>query len=162
MELPESLIQEEMRAVVEQTAGQLAQQGLDVRKLLTPDLVRSLLDTSRPEAEERLKARLALEALAEAEAIAVDPSAVEARVRELRLIAAEQPRYNRRSRRPEAQTWLKLTVESAPRLSVVRTVADPESTGARYLGPFPSRHAAQAAAEALVLAHPLQIGRAHV
>ena len=87
---------------------------------------------------------------------------LEARVRELRLIAAEQPRYNRHSRRPEAQTWLKLTVESAPRLSVVRTVADPESTGARYLGPFPSRHAAQAAAEALVLAHPLQIGRAHV
>jgi trigger factor len=83
VELPESLIQEEMRAVVEQTASQLAQQGLDVRKLLTPDLVRSLLDTSRPEAEERLQARLALEALAAAEAIAVEPSAVEARVREL-------------------------------------------------------------------------------
>ena len=83
VELPESLIQEEMRAVVEQTAGQLAQQGMDVRKLFTPDLVRSLLDTSRPEAEQRLQARLALEALAAAEAIAVEASAVEARVREL-------------------------------------------------------------------------------
>ncbi|MFN6133372.1 MAG: trigger factor [Synechococcaceae cyanobacterium] len=83
VELPESLIQEEMRAVVEQTASQLAQQGMDVRKLFTPDLVRSLLDTSRPEAEQRLQARLALEALAEAEAIAVEASAVEARVREL-------------------------------------------------------------------------------
>jgi trigger factor len=69
--------------VVEQTAGQLAQQGMDVRKLFTPDLVRSLLDTSRPEAEQRLQARLALEALAAAEAIAVEASAVEARVREL-------------------------------------------------------------------------------
>ena len=83
VELPESLVQEEMRAVVEQTASQLAQQGLDVRKLFTPDLVRSLLDTSRPEAEQRLQARLALEALAKAEAIAVEASAVEARVREL-------------------------------------------------------------------------------
>ena len=83
VELPESLVQEEMRAVVEQTAGQLAQQGLDVRKLFTPDLVRSLLDTSRPEAEERLQARLALEALASAEAIAVEASAIEARVREV-------------------------------------------------------------------------------
>jgi trigger factor len=72
-----------MRAVVEQTASQLAQQGMDVRKLFTPDLVRSLLDTSRPEAEQRLQARLALEALAKAEAIAVEASAVEARVREL-------------------------------------------------------------------------------
>ena len=69
--------------MVEQTAGQLAQQGLDVRKLFTPDLVRSLLDTSRPEAEERLQARLALEALAAAEAIAVEASAIEARVREV-------------------------------------------------------------------------------
>jgi trigger factor len=83
VELPESLVQEEMRAVVEQTASQLAQQGMDVRKLFTPDLVRSLLDTSRPEAEQRLQARLALEALAKAEAIAVESSAVEARVREL-------------------------------------------------------------------------------
>jgi trigger factor len=83
VELPESLVQEEMRAVVEQTASQLAQQGMDVRKLFTPDLVRSLLDTSRPEAEQRLQARLALEALAKAEAIAVEASAVEARVREL-------------------------------------------------------------------------------
>jgi trigger factor len=83
VELPESLIQEEMRAVVEQTASQLAQQGMDVRKLFTPELVRSLLDTSRPEAEQRLQARLALEALAKAEAIAVEASAVEARVREL-------------------------------------------------------------------------------
>jgi DNA polymerase-3 subunit epsilon len=81
---------------------------------------------------------------------------LEARVRELRLIAAQQPRYNRRSRRPEAQTWLKLTVESAPRLSVVRSVTEAPDTGARYLGPFPSRHAAESAAEALVLAHPLR------
>jgi DNA polymerase III subunit epsilon len=81
---------------------------------------------------------------------------LEAHVREIRLIAAEQPRYNRRSRRPEAQAWLKLTVEPAPRLVVVRSVADDHADGARYLGPFSSRGVAAQAAEALQLAYPIR------
>ncbi len=81
---------------------------------------------------------------------------LEARVRELRLIAERQPRYNRRSRRPDRQSWVKLTVEPAPRLSVVRTVADDEPAGARYLGPFTARASAEAAIEALLLAYPVR------
>lgn len=81
---------------------------------------------------------------------------LEARVRELRLIAERQPRYNRRSRRPDRQLWVKLTVEPAPRLSIVRTVADDEQDGARYLGPFSGRASAEAAMEALLLAHPVR------
>ena len=84
VELPETLVQEEIRALIEQTAGQIAQQGLDVRKLFTPDLIRSLRDTSRPEAEQRLRRNLALRALASAESIAVSDEEVEAKVRELR------------------------------------------------------------------------------
>ena len=83
VELPETLIQEEVRRLIEQTAGQIAQQGMDVKKLFTPDLVRSLMDTSRPEAESRLRRELALDALAEAEDITVEESAVEAKVAEL-------------------------------------------------------------------------------
>lgn len=83
-------------------------------------------------------------------------TAVEANVREIRLIVAEQPRYNRRSRRPESQSWLKLTVEAAPRLAVVRRVDSDEAAGARYLGPFSSRASAALAAEALLLAHPIR------
>ena len=81
---------------------------------------------------------------------------LEARVRELRLIADQKPRYNRQSRRPEAQQWLKLTAEPAPRLAVVRTVSADVDAGARYLGPFSSRATAAAAAEALLLAHPIR------
>ena len=81
---------------------------------------------------------------------------LEARVRELRLIAEHKPRYNQRSRRPETQTWVKLTAEPAPRLSVVRAVADDHHDGARYLGPFTSRAGADAAIEALLLAHPVR------
>ncbi len=41
-------------------------------------------------------------------------SALEAEVRELRLIAAHKPRYNRRSRHPERAVWLKLTRRPVP------------------------------------------------
>jgi DNA polymerase-3 subunit epsilon len=70
--------------------------------------------------------------------------ALEAEVRELRLIAAHAPPYNRRSKFPERVLWLKLTVEAYPRLSLVRQLA---SDGAAYLGPFPSRRAAEQAAD---------------
>jgi trigger factor len=83
VELPETLIQEEIRALIEQTAAQIAQQGMDVKKLFTSDLVRSLVDTSRPEAEQRLRSNLALRALASAESITVDDQALEARLREV-------------------------------------------------------------------------------
>lgn len=66
---------------------------------------------------------------------------LEAAVRELRLIAERNPRYNRRSRHPERKKWLKLTVEAAPRLSVVAKPTSDEPKGARYLGPLPSRTA---------------------
>ncbi|MFM7286564.1 MAG: trigger factor, partial [Cyanobium sp.] len=83
VELPETLIQQEIRNLIEQTAGQIAQQGMDVKKLFTPDLVRSLMDTSRPEAEQRLRRSLALQALAKAEAIEVAEAELEAKVKEV-------------------------------------------------------------------------------
>jgi len=45
--------------------------------------VRSLMDTSRPEAEQRLRRSLALKALAEAEGISVDDKALEAKIKEV-------------------------------------------------------------------------------
>ncbi|MFM7311974.1 MAG: trigger factor, partial [Cyanobium sp.] len=84
VELPETLVEEEIRALIEQTAGQIAQQGLDVRKLFTPDLIRSLRDTSRPEAEQRLRRSMALKALAAAESIEVAEADLEAKLREVR------------------------------------------------------------------------------
>jgi DNA polymerase-3 subunit epsilon len=71
---------------------------------------------------------------------------LEADVRELRLIAAEKPRYNRRSRFPERALWLKLTIEPFPRLSKVREVKD---DGATYVGPFSSGRQVELAMAAL-------------
>jgi len=76
-------VQQESVSLLEQTAGQLAQQGMDVKKLFTPQLIQSLRDTSRPEAEERLKRSLALKALAEAEKLEVEAAEIDAKVKEL-------------------------------------------------------------------------------
>ena len=83
VDLPETLIQQEIRSLIEQTASQIAQQGMDVKKLFTPDLVRSLVDSSRPEAEQRLRRSFALKALAEAEGIRPEAAAIEAKVKEV-------------------------------------------------------------------------------
>ena len=76
--------------------------------------------------------------------------ALEAAVRELRLIAAHRPRYNRRSRNPNAVWWVTTTAEAFPRLSVVATPRD----GA--LGPFRSQQAAKAAVDTVLDAVPLR------
>ena len=81
---------------------------------------------------------------------------LEARVRELRLIAAHRPPYNRRSRHPDKVHWLKLTVEPWPRLSVVRRVLDDADDGAEYLGPFSSRRTAEKCLAALHEGFPLR------
>ena len=71
--------------------------------------------------------------------------ALEAHVREQRLIAIHQPTYNRRSRAPGKILWLVLTAEAFPRLSIVSTPPADRAS----LGPFTSRAAATTAVEAL-------------
>jgi DNA polymerase-3 subunit epsilon len=78
---------------------------------------------------------------------------LEAQVRELRLIAEHSPRYNRRSRNPERDPWVKLTVEPFPRLRIVREVI---ADGARYFGPFSSQLAAVSAIAAVHEVLPLR------
>ncbi|MDP3969745.1 MAG: DEDD exonuclease domain-containing protein, partial [Nocardioides sp.] len=80
-------------------------------------------------------------------------TALEAEVRELRLIAEHKPRYNRRSRHPERVHWVKVTREPWPRLSLVRQVRDDEAT---YLGPFRSRKAAETVVTALHETFPVR------
>jgi DNA polymerase III subunit epsilon len=83
----------------------------------------------------------------------VCPTPVEAAVREVRDIHTHRPRFNRRSKHPGRRVWLKLTAERFPRLSVVRTV---RSDGGTYLGPLPSRRAAEQVADAVHEALPLR------
>lgn len=69
--------------------------------------------------------------------------ALEAEVRELRLLAAHKPAYNRKSRNRHPDWWIVLTDEAFPRLSTVRT----PRTGA--IGPVRSRRHAEQVIAAL-------------
>jgi DNA polymerase-3 subunit epsilon len=102
--------------------------------------------------EKRARIGEMLAAATRVEAVACAHS-LEAEVRELRLIAAHAPPYNRRSKYPERVVWLKLTAELYPRLSVVRALADDDAT---YLGPFSSRRTAELAAAGVYDAVPLR------
>ncbi len=79
------------------------------------------------------------------------PTLLEAEVRELRTIRALQPRYNRRSRASRGETWVRLTDEGFPRLSLSREPGDRAA-----LGPFTSRRAAEAVVAALHDAVPIR------
>jgi DNA polymerase III subunit epsilon len=76
----------------------------------------------------------------------VCPTPIEAAVREVRAIHEHRPRFNRRSKHPNRQVWLKLTTERFPRLSVVRAV---RADGGTYLGPLPAKRVAEQVAEAI-------------
>jgi len=60
--------------------------------------------------------------------------ALEAGVRELRMLSAHAPPYNRRSRFPQRWWWIVLSNEAFPRFSAVRTPGHD-----RAVGPFRSR-----------------------
>src|SRR5262249_4395106 len=90
------------------------------------------------------------------EATAIDhrvcATAFEAEIRELRLIAELQPRFNRRGKKPPRPSYVKLTNERFPRLTVTRTPARGDTT----LGPFHSSAAAQLVCEAIETVVPLR------
>jgi len=73
-------------------------------------------------------------------------SVLEARIRELRLITSEQPRYNIRSKKPAKQSWITFTDEAVPRLTTTRT---PRSDEMPAFGPFVGRALTKEAVETL-------------
>ncbi|MDQ1466668.1 MAG: polymerase subunit epsilon [Actinomycetota bacterium] len=77
----------------------------------------------------------------------------EAAVREIRLIQALQPRFNRQAKVWRKYAYLKLTNERFPRLAVTRA---PRPDGATYLGPLPSSAVAHLVREAIESAVPLR------
>ncbi|MBD2077472.1 trigger factor [Phormidium sp. FACHB-592] len=83
VELPETLIEREMTYLLNQTAMQLQNQGIDVKRLFNQDTIPMLKERSRPEAIDRIKRTLALGEVAKRESIKVEPNEVKAKVAEL-------------------------------------------------------------------------------
>ncbi|WP_439029228.1 DEDD exonuclease domain-containing protein [Gordonia terrae] len=76
--------------------------------------------------------------------------ALEAAVRELRLLAAHAPAYNRRSTQPHRGWWVTLTEERFPRLKVSRTPTD------ESVGPVGNRAGAATVADVIAAAAGLR------
>lgn len=90
VELPESMIKREVDFLVTQTVMRLENQGLDIRKTLTQELVEGMRDRARPEAVTRLKRTLGLGEIAKRESIGVSNDELEAKIQEFMQTYKEQ------------------------------------------------------------------------
>jgi trigger factor len=83
IDLPTTFIDQEVDAMLTQTAMKLSEQGIDVKKLFTQEIIPQLRERSKPEAVERIKRSLSLQEIGKRESIEVTSEEVEARVTEL-------------------------------------------------------------------------------
>jgi len=84
VQLPKTLIDLEVRNLVEQTARNFAQQGIDVKSMFTNEIVESLMQSSRNEAEDNLRRNFALQALASKEDIKISDSELEKKLKKVK------------------------------------------------------------------------------
>ena len=84
VDLPDSLVQEEVTNVLTKTLMQMQQMGLDVRQLFNSDNVPMLRDNARPEAVTNLQKSLILKEIAKNEGLEPDEAAINAKIEEIR------------------------------------------------------------------------------
>ncbi|KAM3092039.1 trigger factor [Phormidesmis sp. 146-35] len=82
-DLPETLIEREVEFMVTQTAMQLQQQGIDIKRLLNQETLPMLKERSRPDAIDRIKRTLAMGEVAKQEAIETTEAEINERVKEV-------------------------------------------------------------------------------
>jgi len=83
VDLPQTLIEQEVDELVTQTAMRLSKQGIDIKKLFTQEMIPQFRERSLPDAIDRLKRSLGLREVATRESIQVEPAAVATRSQDL-------------------------------------------------------------------------------
>jgi trigger factor len=81
-DLPETLIKREADYSITQTAMRLSEQGLDIKKAFTSEVISALRQQARPEAIDRLQRTFALGEVSKQESIKVEADEIEAKVQE--------------------------------------------------------------------------------
>ena len=82
----------EVRKNIEQTAQRFAQQGMDIKSTFTPELVKSLAESTRPQAEKNVQRNLALKALSEREKITVEDEEIDQKMKEYEDEISKSPK----------------------------------------------------------------------
>lgn len=83
VDLPATLVNREVDYMVTQLAMQFSNQGVDIKKMFTAEIVQDLKERSRPEAISRLKRTMALGEIAKKEGIKVEEEAIATRCQEI-------------------------------------------------------------------------------
>ncbi len=91
-EIPKAMIDIEVRNNIEQTAQRFAQQGMDIKSTFTPELVKSLAESTRPQAEKNVQRNLALKALSESENIIVEDKEIDIKMEEYEDEISKSPK----------------------------------------------------------------------
>ena len=91
VEIPKSMIDLEVQNNIQQTAQRFAQQGLDVKSTFTPELIKSLAESSRPQAEKNVLTSLAFKALAEKENIDIEEDSIDQKLKEFEQEIEKSP-----------------------------------------------------------------------
>ena len=81
-EIPKAMIDIEVKNNIEQTAQRFSQQGMDIKSTFTPELVKSLAESTRPQAEKNVQRNLALKALSQREKITVEEKEIDQKMKE--------------------------------------------------------------------------------
>ncbi|MEB3356385.1 MAG: trigger factor [Synechococcales bacterium] len=138
VDLPETLIKQEVDHLVAQTIMRLESQGLDAKQFLTPELLQGLKERSRDEAIARIKRTLALGEVAKRESITVDADELESTVDDFMAEYDDRDLDEERVRRALADDlleekvldWLEEqgTVELVPEGTLTKPEADEAET----------------------------------
>lgn len=83
VDLPDTLVQDEVTQVLTQSLMQLQQMGLDVKQLVNSDTIPKMRENSRPEAVGNLKKKLILAEIAEKEDLKPEEDAIAAKMKEI-------------------------------------------------------------------------------
>jgi len=78
VEIPETLIKNEVQLMLNQSAMELSQYGIDIKELFSSDKLPEMQERSRPEAIERLRRDFAITTVAKKESIMVDEEEIAA------------------------------------------------------------------------------------
>merc|ERR1711934_793265 len=92
VEIPKAMIDIEVRNNIEQTAQRFAQQGMDIKSTFTPELVKSLAESTRLQAEKNVQRNLALKALSEREQITVEDEEIDQKMKEYEDEISKSPK----------------------------------------------------------------------
>lgn len=84
IDLPESLIEKEVDQILTQTAMQIQQMGVDLKQFFTAEAIPKLRENARPDAIEKVKEGLIVQAIAKQESISPEEEEVNSRVEEIK------------------------------------------------------------------------------